>query len=192
MTYVVVDIETTGLSKNYHKITEIAALNVKNGTIKKEFHTLVNPQVKIPSFITKLTGINNEMVKDAPTIGEVIPKFVKFSNNKIFVAHNAMFDYGFLSNAAMQQQLELKTETLCTRKLANRLLPDLASKRLGSLCEHFNIVNESEHRAMGDAKATVHVLNNFNSMLEQRGIKTPQDLLRFERSSVQSVVNYKK
>ena len=182
MAFVVVDIETTGLSKNYHKITEIAALQVKNGVVQKEFHTLVNPQVKIPSFITKLTGIDNAMVKDAPAVDEVMPGFMKFLGNDVFVAHNATFDFGFLSQAALRQKMLMNNDRLCTRKLANRLLPELPSKRLGALCEHMNIPNMQQHRAMGDAQATVHVFNNFLEQLQQRGISDREALLRFERS----------
>ena len=76
MSFVVVDIETTGLSKHYHKIIEIAAAKIEKGKIKKEFQTLINPEVRIPNFITRLTGIDNEMVKDAPLIEESIPKFL--------------------------------------------------------------------------------------------------------------------
>ena len=97
MTYVVVDIETTGLSKHHHKITEIAAAIVKNRKIKKEFQTLVNPQVKIPGFITKLTGIDNDMVRDAPTITKVMPAVVKFLGKNVFVAHNLLLTMGSLT-----------------------------------------------------------------------------------------------
>jgi DNA polymerase III epsilon subunit family exonuclease len=182
MSFVVVDIETTGLSKNYHKITEIAALRVKNGEVRQEFHTLVNPQVRIPSFITRLTGIDNAMVKDAPSIEESMPAFVKFLGDDIFVAHNATFDYGFLSSAAARQAILMDSDRLCTRKLANRLLPELPSKRLGVICEHMGITNMSAHRAMGDAQATVCVLNNFLDQLKCRGITEREALLRFERS----------
>jgi DNA polymerase III subunit alpha, Gram-positive type len=182
MTFVVVDIETTGLSRNYHKITEIAALQVKNGVVRKEFHTLVNPQVKIPSFITKFTGIDNVMVKDAPIINDVMPQFTEFLGDDVFVAHNATFDYGFLSYAAMRQQILMNNDRLCTRKLANRLLPELPSKRLGAICEHMNITNIQQHRAMGDARATVCIFNNFLEQLKARGISEREALLRFERS----------
>jgi DNA polymerase III epsilon subunit family exonuclease len=183
MTYVVVDIETTGLSKHHHKITEIAAAVVKDGKIKKEFQTLINPQVKIPSFITKLTGINNEMVKDAPTIREIMPCFLKILDKNIFVAHNATFDFGFLDyNSAYYYNKRIKNEKLCTKKLANRLVYDLPSKKLSVLCEHFGIENNQAHRAMSDVYATVGVLNNFLNILKDKGIHKVEDILQFEKT----------
>jgi len=178
MTYVVIDIETTGLAKYYHKITEIAAVRVNKGKIKDQFQTLVNPETHIPSFITRLTGIDDEMVKDAPLINEVMPKFTKFLGNKIFVAHSASFDHGFLNHNAED---EIKNPRLCTRKLANRLLPDLYSKKLGVLCEHFGIKNNQAHRAMSDTLVTVEILNNFIGMLKEKGFKNPKDILKFEK-----------
>lgn len=183
MAFVVVDIETTGLSKNYHKITEVAAVRLSNGVVTNEFHSLVNPQTRIPPFITKLTGIDDTMVKDAPPVHEVIPEFVKFLGDDVFVAHNATFDYGFLSKSAYERSIILSNDRLCTRKLANRLLPDLPSKRLGMLCRHFNIENERAHRAMGDARATAFVLNNFLEILKARGITEREEVLRFERGA---------
>jgi DNA polymerase-3 subunit alpha (Gram-positive type) len=184
MAYVVVDIETTGLSKSYHKITEIGAVRVVDGEIMREFHTLVNPQQHIPSFITRLTGINDAMVKDAPPVEEVLPGFVRFLGDDVFVAHNATFDFGFLShNCQQHHNLILANDRLCTRKLANRLLPDLPSKRLDVLCRHFEITNAQHHRAMADAHATALVLNNFLEILKTRGITQRDDILRFERSA---------
>ena len=97
MNFTIVDIETTGLSAYYHKVTEIAALKYRNGKIVKEFSTLVNPEVSISRFITRLTGIDDGMVKDKPKIKEVIPKFYSFLGDSIFVAHAATFDYNFLN-----------------------------------------------------------------------------------------------
>jgi DNA polymerase III epsilon subunit family exonuclease len=181
MTFVVLDIETTGLSRYSNKITEIAAVIVKDGKIHDEFHTLVNPEVRIPGFITKLTGIDNAMVKDAPKIRSVMPEFVKFLGDHIIVAHNASFDYGFLDeNAVSSIGKGLTNEVLCTRKLANRLVPDLPSKKLSCLCEHFGVSNQQAHRAKGDVYATVEIFNNFLMMLKQKEITAPEEILRFQ------------
>ncbi|MGM5483286.1 MAG: 3'-5' exonuclease [Nanobdellota archaeon] len=181
MAYVITDIETTGLSKNSDKITEIACAKVDGGKIIDKFHTLVNPGVKIPSFITNLTGIDNEMVKDAPLIKDVIPFLKDFIGDDIFVAHNASFDFGFLQhNSRFYHGIDLKNDKLCTRKLANRLLPDLYSKRLSALCNHFGIVNSEAHRAMSDVYATVKVLKELLTILEYHDIKEEKDVLRFE------------
>lgn len=181
--YVVVDIETTGLSRRRHKITEIAAIKVKDGQIIDEFSTLVNPRCSISPFITRLTGIDDELVRDAPYIEHVLPAFLKFLGSSVLVAHNATFDYNFLNhNCSARIGKEIRNPKLCTRKLAGRLLPDLPSKRLGILCEHFNITNESSHRARGDALATAQLLNIFLTLLEENGIKDKENILRFQDS----------
>jgi len=183
MVFTVVDIETTGLSKHCHRITEIAAAKLRNGRIRETFHTIVNPQVKIPSFITSLTGISNEMVRNAPIVRQVLPSFVEFLGTDVFVAHNATFDFGFLSQSLERScGLTLKNNRLCTRKLANRLLPGLPRKRLPDLCACFGVANKQAHRAMGDTIATAEVFSRMLDMLEERGIYLTADIIRFERS----------
>ncbi|MFH1053096.1 MAG: exonuclease domain-containing protein [Candidatus Woesearchaeota archaeon] len=177
-TYVVVDIETTGLSPYFHKITEIAALKMRNHKILDEFHSLVNPKTHIPRFITNLTGINDEMVRDAPTINKVILHFNDFLSDKPFVAHNALFDFGFLDQASRKNlKTYMTNDVICTCILARRLLPDLPRKNMAYVCSHFNITNEKAHRAMGDAAATSKILSRFIRMLEEKGLKNYEDLL---------------
>ena len=179
MQYTVLDIETTGLSKYYHKITEIAALKVKDKEIVDEFHTLINPKVLIPPFITRLTGIDNKMVKDAPSISKIMPHFIDFLKEDPMVAHNATFDHGFLSHNALQQGYKFANDRICTRRLASRLLPDLTSKRLHCVCDHLKIDNIQEHRAMGDALATHHIFLKMQDMIEKLEIK---DVMKFQYS----------
>ncbi len=181
--YTVIDIETTGLSKHQNKITEIAAARVVDGEVREWFQTLVNPQVKIPSFITKLTGINDRMVQDAPIVEEVLPRFMKFLKQDVFVAHNATFDHGFLNhNLQKHHEQEIVNNRLCTKKLANRLLPELPRKRLQDLCRHMNVQNNQAHRAMSDVAATVKVFNTMLQMLEKKGIHNVHDILKFEKA----------
>ena len=165
--FVIVDIETTGLSRHRHQITEISAIKYQNGKIIDEFTTLINPETKIPRFITKLTGINNEMVKDAPKIHEIIQDFHDFTKDSHFVAHNATFDFNFLNHATKTHlDQELNNTIICTCKLARRLLPELSNKKLGTVCEHFEINNEQAHRARGDALATTQILSKFLDQAE--------------------------
>lgn len=184
MVYTVVDIETTGLSPYRHKITEIAAVRIdEDCNIIDEFQTLINPECKIPSFITRLTGITDDMVKDEPVIYEIMPKFLDFVGEDIFLAHNASFDYKFLKTNAESIGKSLQNQTLCTRKLANRLLYDkLASKKLGCICDFYGITNDQAHRAMGDVKATVEVFKNFKAALKEDKIHYKDDILSFERA----------
>ncbi len=183
--FVVVDLETTGLSRYKHKITEIAAVKMKGKEIVDEFQTLINPGVKIPRFITRLTGIDDVMVKDAPAVSEVLPSFLNFLGDQVMVAHNATFDYGFIShNASEHLDVNFENFRLCTKKLANRLLPDLHSKRLGVICEHFGINNDQAHRAMSDVRATSEVFCRFLDMVGEQGISMVDELLKFERSPI--------
>lgn len=182
--YIVLDLETTGLSKNMHKITEIAAVRVENNKID-EFQTLINPQVRIPSFITSLTGINNEMVKDAPKIEEALPKLLSFLKDYPIVAHCASFDHGFLdANSQIHLSKPLTNQKICTRKLSRRLIPELRSHKLSSLCDHFRIKNELAHRAMPDVKVTHKIFKELTGLMKKRGIEKKEQVLEFQDSKI--------
>ncbi len=186
--YTVVDIETTGLSKGYHQITEIAAAKVRKGEVVETYSTLVNPEARIPYFITKLTGISDSMVKDAPVIKEVLPSFSDFLGKDVFVAHNATFDYGFIENNMKRHGHSFEPAKLCTRKLAARLFPELPSKKLSSLCSHLGVQNSQAHRAMGDVQATVKVFNSMLGILQSRGVSEVSEVIKFEKSAARKVV----
>ncbi len=186
--YVIVDIETTWLSKDRHHITEIAAVQFDGTKIIKTFQTLINPQTPIPTFITKFTGITNKMVQDAPTIEEVLPEFFDFLGDHIFVAHNATFDYGFLNHNWLKHfERPINNPTLCTRRLANRLVSELPSKRLECLCQHFWVTNQRAHRAMGDVMATVEVLQHFLKIMENEGIQWQESIIEFQYTPAKKI-----
>lgn len=186
--YIILDIETTGLSKFYHKITEIAAIKYKNHKPVEEFNTLINPEVKIPSFITKLTGIDDEMVKNEKKISEILPDFHNFIEDLPIIAHNASFDYGFLNyNSEKHLGKSLENPKLCTVKLARRLYPDLPSRKLSFLCEMFEIENKDAHRAMSDTKATATLFSHFHNELFSRGIIRKEDVIKFEKTSPKKI-----
>ncbi len=189
MNFTVVDIETTGLSAYYHKITEIAALKYKDGKIVRNFSTLINPKVHISRFITRLTGIDNKMVKNKPTIDKVIPKFHSFIGDSPFVAHNAGFDYKFLDYALEKNMgVNLGNQKICTVRLARRLLPELPNKKLSSLCEHFKIRNDDAHRARSDAMVTAKIFHSFLDMMEEKEIHHIEDILKFQKSRIPKVL----
>ncbi len=178
---IVLDIETTGLSAYASNITEIAAIKVVNEKEIDSFHTLVNPQEPIPPFITHLTGITNEMVQSAPPIQDVLLPLKKFLGNNPIIAHNASFDYNFIShNLYKHHGEELTNPKLCTAKLARRVHGELPSKRLGALCEFYGITNKRAHRAMGDTKATVELYYRLLAELEEHDISSPEDIIHFE------------
>ena len=164
--YVVLDLETTGLTPYREGITEIAAIKCNNGKILEEFQTLINPERHIPNWIVRLTWITNEMVADAPRIDEVMPRFSEFLGDAIIVWHNVSFDFRFLNHYHYQcMWTYLENLTICTLKIARKLLPELPNRKLWTICEYFWIDNERAHRAMWDTRATLKVLERYQ-MLE--------------------------
>ena len=153
--FCIVDLETTGGSAAYDRITEIAAYKYNGQKIVGEFVTLVNPERNIPAFITKLTGISDDMVASAPYFYEIAKELIEFTKDCTLVAHNARFDYSFLKQAFRDLGYDYSRETLCSCKLSRKILPGLRSYGLGNLCKELNIENSSRHRAAGDALATV-------------------------------------
>ncbi|MDO9554916.1 exonuclease domain-containing protein [Rhodonellum sp.] len=154
MLFAIVDIETTGGNPLQGGITEIAALIHDGNRVIDTFHTLINPQQFIPGFITGLTGIDQEMVKDSPIFAEIASEFFDFLKDKIFVAHNVNFDYTFIKEAFRKEGYVYDVQKLCTVKLSRKAFPGYKSYSLGRLCEHLNIRIENRHRAIGDAQAT--------------------------------------
>lgn len=162
--YVVVDLETTGGSAQYHRVTEVAAIKTQNSSVVDSFHSLINPLRPIPANISRLTGITNEMVKQAPTFQSIADELFEFCSGSLFVAHNARFDYQFLQREFARVGLEFKVPTLCTRRLSKQLFPGLGSYGLAPLCDHFKIPLENHHRAMDDAMAAASLLNKINEV----------------------------
>lgn len=188
-TFVVFDIETTGLSKETESITEIGAVKVVGGKIIDRFSTFVNPERPIPAEITKLTGITNEMVADAPVITEILPKFLEFCQDAVLVAHNANFDTGFIRlNAERKCGIEVKNTVLDTLELSRALLPELKKHKLDIICEQLGVSLEGHHRAVNDAEATAEVFLKFIDMLVEKEIYKVDDINVFSSQTV----NYKK
>ncbi|MEH2487111.1 exonuclease domain-containing protein [Bradyrhizobium sp. AZCC 2230] len=160
--YVVVDIETTGAWSNGDRITEIGAVKVRNHEVVDEWHTLLNPQRPIPAKIVQLTGITNEMVRNAPVFAEVAESFMEFMGDGIFVAHNVNFDYGFIVYEYERVERRFRFPKLCTCAGMRRRYPGHKSYGLGKLCEIYGIELDNHHRALCDARASVHLLNLIN------------------------------
>lgn len=160
--YVVVDLETTGGMPPYHRITEIGAVKVRGGEIVERFQTLVNPERRISKNIEELTGISNEMVKDAPKFHEVAEAFENFTKDAIFVAHNVNFDYGFLQAEFERLEERFVRPYICTKSWMRKHFPGLESYGLKNLTNHFNISLLTHHRAMCDAEAAASLLFLIN------------------------------
>ena len=184
-TFVVVDVETTGMSAVEDRMTEIAMMKVRNGVLIDEFSTLINPLVTISNFITDLTGIDNLMVRDAPTAREIMPNVAEFLEDSVFVAHNAAFDWGFVSHAARRERgIELENPQLCTVKLSRKILPTLASRSLGPLSQFLDVTIPQRHRASGDAYATALILIKFISYLKKKhSLQTVEEIFRFQNGA---------
>jgi len=151
--YVLLDLETTGLSAKEDRIIEIGAIRYENGREVERFETFVNPGRRIPAKITEVTGIVCEMVEDAPYIENVMEKLLAFVKGNVIIGHNIMFDYGFIKQNALNNKLVFDEKVIDTLKLARRFLPDLPKRSLDYLCEHFGIADENHHRAINDAYA---------------------------------------
>lgn len=152
-TYVVFDIETTGLDLMNNGITEIGAVKIVKGKIVEQFQTLIKPDYAISEDNIAITGITPEMVKDSPKIGSVIPDFMKFIEGSIIVAHNAEFDCKFIKRFAGAEEYEVNNKVLDTMEMTRKYLPFLKRADLATLAEHFGIIFH-HHRALSDAYAT--------------------------------------
>ena len=155
--YAIVDIETTGGYASANGITEIAVYIHNGKKVIKHFETLINPQQPIPRYIVSLTGINDEMLKDAPLFEEIAPTLFSLLSDNIFIAHNVNFDFSFVKHQLKLAGFDLATPKLCTVRLARKVFPALPSYSLGNLCRSLNIKVDGRHRAGGDAKATVQL-----------------------------------
>ncbi len=168
--YVVFDIETTGFSNVSDEITEIGAVKIKNKEIVGSFAELVNPHIPIPLKVQELTGITNDLVKDKPSIEEVLPRFLEFIGDNVLVAHNSDFDMGFIRAKARRLNLSFKNKDIDTLKLSRILLTSLKRHKLNLITKHLGITLENHHRAVDDAKATALIFIKFMEMLMEKDI----------------------
>lgn len=159
--YAIVDIETTGGYAENHRITEVAIYHHDGMRITDSYRTLINPERNIPYYITGLTGITMEMVLTAPSFKEVAEDIYQRLEGKIFVAHNAHFDYSFLKKEFEEAGINWQSKKLCTVRLSRKIIPGLRSYSLGSLSESLGIEIIDRHRAGGDAEATVRIFDQL-------------------------------
>lgn len=182
VTFVVVDLETTGGAAGTDAITEIGAVRVRGGEHLGEFQTLVNPGSPIPPFVTVLTGISDAMVLPAPTIDSVLPAFLEFAHGAVLVAHNAPFDVGFLRAACAHTGRPWPGfRVVDTAALARRVLTrdEVPNRRLATLARFFRARTAPTHRALDDARATVDVLHGLFERLGPMGVASLDELTAF-------------
>jgi DNA polymerase III subunit epsilon len=185
LSYVVVDTETTGgQSMLNDRITEFAAVVVRDGEIAEVFETLINPLRPIPPFVTRLTNITWDMVKNAPTFERVAPDVMRVLEGNVFVAHNATFDWRFICNEVSRSTgHQLRGRRLCTVKLARKVVPQLPRRSLDYVARYYGVEIYNRHRAGGDALATAKCLIRMLSDLADRGCETWGDLQTLLRTA---------
>ena len=190
--FVVFDIETTGLNPKFCKIIEIGAVKIENGEVKETFSKFVNPQVPIPYNITKLTSITDEMVIGADIIEVVLPEFLEFVGESVLVAHNAGFDTKFIKKYAKDMGLKVSNTILDTMTLAHVLCPELGKFTLDRICKHLGVKLENHHRAVDDATATADVFKRFLKMLKDREVYNVDDLNTLGETSPDAIKKSKR
>ncbi len=164
--YTIIDIETTGNGIKGNKITEISIFKFDGYEVVEEFTSLVDPECEIPYFITGLTGIDNDTVRGAPKLEEIVPKILEITKDTIFVAHSVNFDYNVIKNEFKNLGVDFVRKKLCTVRLSRKLIPGYNSYSLGKLCSALNIPLSNRHRARGDAHATMLL---FKGLLRTEG-----------------------
>jgi DNA polymerase III epsilon subunit family exonuclease len=179
--FVVVDVETTGAKTPPCRVTEIGAYRIENGRIVAEFQTLVNPQARIPPFIVGLTGITDEMVRDAPLFEEIASDWLRFAGDAVLVAHNSQFDTRFLNHevSRLYPGRRMINSHICTVKLSRSAVPGLLNYRLHTVAQHFQIPIFNRHRAAGDALATAEIFIRILDRLHEHGVRDLAEARRF-------------
>ena len=179
-TFVVLDLETTGLSSERDRITEVGAVRARGGEVLAELRTFVHPGLPIPAPVTAITGITDADVAQAPSVDTVLPTVLDFLGDSVFVAHNARFDLSFLRAAAARLGLPpLRPRVIDTAVLARRLIRDeVRDVRLGTLARHLRVPDAPDHRALNDARATLHVLHALIERAAAYGATSIEDLQR--------------
>ena len=168
--YAIIDVETTGGQAARERITEIAVVLHDGVQILDTFSSLVNPERSIPPMITSITGITDDMVRDAPKFFEIAKKVVQMTEDAIFVAHNVRFDYSFVREEFLRLGFSYTRKQLCTVRMSRQAFPGLASYSLGNLIKHFQIKVENRHRALADTLATAVIFERIMALDRSGGV----------------------
>ena len=195
-TFIALDIEATGISPNKSRIIEIGAIKVVNGVKVDTFSSFANPCIPISEEITNLTGINEEMLKNAPYAKEVLVNFLDFIEDYPWLGHSINSDYGYIKAALYQNDMLDKgfiKYGYDTLAIAKKVLPNLSSKSLKNLCKYYHIENEHEHRALSDAKVTMKLFYELQKhfyLSEKESFK--KSLLTYKVKKIQNITNWQK
>lgn len=178
--FAVVDVETTGRAAGQGgRIVEVGISHVQGGRVNGEFSTLVNPNVPMEPWVSDLTGITDHLLADAPSFHQIADLVLRELEGRVFVAHNATFDWGFVSDEMWRARSLLpQGPRLCTLRLARHLLPELQRRGLGALTRYYGIENSEPHRALADARATAGVLLQLLEEADRQGMRDWEALRR--------------
>ena len=191
--YICFDLETTGLSPEKDEIIEIGAVKVIEGKVVDRFMHFVKPDTPISDMVTGITGITNAMVVDAGPTDRIIFDFLQFCEDYPVLGHNLMFDYRFMCRYAKKYYMDFAKEGLDTLKIARKVLPELSSRSLESLCDHYGIVNASAHRAYHDALATAKIYQTLKHYYsEKHGELFVPEPLKVKQKKVSPATNRQK
>ena len=182
--YIAVDIETTGLRPEEDAIIENGAVKYVYGEVIDTYTSCINPGVSLPTHIVKLTGITDEMLKDAKNIDEVLPEFLEFFDSDLILGHNIKFDFSFLKTAAMRLGHRFEKKGIDTLRLAKLMHPELSSRTLEAMCKEYKIQREHKHRAYDDAKAAAEL---YEELIK----KCITDKKQYDEQFEPVVLNYK-
>jgi DNA polymerase-3 subunit epsilon len=176
---VILDLETTGGTPLYDRITEIALIRFEDGIETERWETLVNPGISIPPFISRLTGITDEMVRKAPAFEDIADKLYSYLEGAVLVAHNVRFDHGFLKSEFRRLGAVLRQKVMCTVKLSRKLYPQHRGHGLDAIMHRHGLISRARHRAMGDVKLVVAYLELARGELgENRVLEAMGSLLK--------------
>ncbi len=181
--YVVFDIETTGLITSCDTLTEIGAVKIENGRITERFSEFINPGRPIPRRIQELTHITEDMVRNAPKIDDVLPRFMEFCRGSVLVAHNSDFDISFIKSQCQRLELETSFTYLDTLELARHLFPDFKRYGLDYLSKELEVSLSQHHRAVYDAEATAAILLKMFQILQAQGIGNLNELTEWAKDN---------
>ena len=185
--YVVFDIETTGFGPVKDRIIEIGAVKIVDGKEVDKFSSFINPEIPIPYEIEKLTGINDNMVMEYPTIDVILPKFLEFCGDSVLVAHNASFDVSFIAKKAEMLNIETEFTVIDTVGLARILLPELNRYKLNLVAKALGISLENHHRAVDDAGATAEIFLRFIEMLKEKDVHVIDDIDKLGKMTPEAI-----
>ncbi len=193
-TFVIIDLETTGLSSHNNSVIEIAAIKYQSGMVIDKIHQLTKPREDfIPFRVTQLTGITNAMVIDKPYFENIYPDVYEFIKDSIVVAHNAKFDISFLSEIhKIVFKKNLKIPYICTDNLARRLFPEIRKKSLSSLTEYLGINFQQKHRALSDAQATLLAFQKMLEYLQDFNVNKVLDIIKLSEGKNINTKNKRK